>query len=274
MERLKEAVLRHARNHPEGVPLTAKGFLHLGSRAAVDQTLSRLARSGDLLRAGRGLYVLPVEGRFGSRAPSLQKTAEALAEQLGERIANSGAVATNVLGLTTQVPVTPVFLTSGPSRTLKLGRPGSQIAPFAAVAACTTRPPGRRGGPGARLAGAGKDGPGDREAPALAERRRTPGAGWCHRADARMAGRTGEPARPWLSTIRTSGPAIVSRCWNSAASASGRSGDVIAEEDIRTLTGLGRHGFVPPIGAPLVFKGDTSPSKAFGPSAVFPRMSA
>ena len=86
MERLKEAVLRHARNQPEGVPLTAKGLLHLGSRAAVDQTLSRLARSGDLLRAGRGLYVLPIEGRFGSRAPALEKTAEALATQLGERI--------------------------------------------------------------------------------------------------------------------------------------------------------------------------------------------
>ena len=122
MERLKEAVLRHARNQPEGVPLTAKGLLHLGSRAAVDQTLSRLARSGDLLRAGRGLYVLPIEGRFGSRAPALEKTAEALATQLGERITNSGAMAANVLGLTTQVPVTPVFLTSGPSRTLELGR--------------------------------------------------------------------------------------------------------------------------------------------------------
>ena len=122
MERLKEAVLRHARNQPEGVPLTAKGLLHLGSRAAVDQTLSRLARSGDLLRAGRGLYVLPIEGRFGNRAPALEKTAEALATQRGERITNSGAMAANVLGLTTQVPVTPVFLTSGPSRTLQLGR--------------------------------------------------------------------------------------------------------------------------------------------------------
>ena len=113
MEWLKEAVLRHARNQPEGVPLTAKGLLHLGSRAAVDQTLSRLARSGDLLRAGRGLYVLPIEGRFGNRAPALEKTAEALATQLGERITNSGAMAANVLGLTTQVPVTPVFLTRG-----------------------------------------------------------------------------------------------------------------------------------------------------------------
>ena len=122
MERLKEAVLHQARNQPEGVPLMAKGVPHLGSRVAVDQTLSCLARRGDLLRAGRALYVLPIEGRFGNRAPALERTAEALATQFGERIANSGAMAANVLGLTTQVPVTPVFLTSGPSRALQLGR--------------------------------------------------------------------------------------------------------------------------------------------------------
>ena len=102
--------------------MSAKGLLHLGSRAAVDQALSRLARRNDLLRAGRGLYVLPVKGRFGSRAPSVRKTVEALAAQRGEQIAASGAMAANTLGLTTQVPVKPVFLTSGRDRKLKLGR--------------------------------------------------------------------------------------------------------------------------------------------------------
>ena len=122
MERLTESILRHARSLPEGVPLTAKGLLHHGSRAAIDQALSRLARRGELLRAGRGLYVLPIEGRFGNRPPSPNKTIEALAAQRGERIASSGAAAANALGLTTQVPVTPEYLTSGPSRTLTLGR--------------------------------------------------------------------------------------------------------------------------------------------------------
>ncbi len=122
MENLSEAILSYARNRPEGVPLSAKGLLHLGSRAAVDQSLSRLARRGDLLRVGRGLYVLPVKSRFGNRAPSLHKTVEALAAQRGERIASSGAMAANALGLTTQVPVKPVFLTSGRDRKLRLGR--------------------------------------------------------------------------------------------------------------------------------------------------------
>ena len=122
MEKLSEAILHHARNRPEGAPVSAKGLLHLGGRAAVDQALSRLARRGELLRAGRGLYLLPVKSRFGVRAPSVRKTVEALAARRGERIASSGAAAANALGLTTQVPVRPVFLTSGRSRKLRLGR--------------------------------------------------------------------------------------------------------------------------------------------------------
>ena len=121
MERLRESILRHARTLPEGVPLAAKGLLHLGSRAAIDQALSRITRRGELLRVGRGLYVLPIESRFGNRAPSPHKTVEALAAQRGERIASSGATAANVLGLTTQVPIAAEYLTSGPSRTLTLG---------------------------------------------------------------------------------------------------------------------------------------------------------
>ncbi|MYF95374.1 MAG: hypothetical protein F4210_07665, partial [Holophagales bacterium] len=122
MEHLSETVLRYAESQPEGTPVLAKGLLHLGSRAAIDQALSRLVRRDALLRVGRGVYVLPVESRFGSRAPSVEKTVTALAAARGERIANSGAMAANVLGLTGQVPARRVFLTSGPSRSLTLGR--------------------------------------------------------------------------------------------------------------------------------------------------------
>ena len=122
MERLSETILRHAHAQPEGTPVLAKGLLHLGSRAAVDQALSRLVRRGELMRVGRGVYVLPVESRFGQRSPSVEKTVAGLAAARGERITNSGAMAANALGLTTQVPVKHVFLTSGSSRTLTLGR--------------------------------------------------------------------------------------------------------------------------------------------------------
>ncbi|RJL15833.1 DUF6088 family protein [Paracoccus siganidrum] len=122
MQRLTEQILAHAERLPEGTPLTAKGLLHLGSRAGVDQALSRLAERGQLIRAGRGLYLRPVTSRFGTRAPSVEQTVEALAMQRGEVIVPNGAAAANDLGLTTQVPIRSVYLTSGRSRTMSLGK--------------------------------------------------------------------------------------------------------------------------------------------------------
>lgn len=121
MESLAKQVLEQAARLPEGTPLVAKELLHLGTRAAVDQVLARLVKRGELMRAGRGVYVLPVSGRFGVRAPSIAKMVEGLAKQRGETIVRHGAAAANALGLTTQVPTREVFLTSGSARRLQLG---------------------------------------------------------------------------------------------------------------------------------------------------------
>lgn len=122
MQRLTEQILAYAERLPEGTPLAAKSLLHLGSRAGVDQALSRLAERGQLIRAGRGVYLRPVTSRFGTRAPSVEQAVEALAVQRGEVIVPNGAAAANTLGLTTQVPVRSVYLTSGRSRTMTLGK--------------------------------------------------------------------------------------------------------------------------------------------------------
>jgi len=121
MSQLSQSILSQAQSLPEGGLLSPKEFLHLGSRAAIDQTLSRLAREGKLLRVGRGAYSLPVQGRFGIRPPSTEAVVEAIESTSGETVVASGAAEANALGLTTQVPTREVFLTSGPSRRLKLG---------------------------------------------------------------------------------------------------------------------------------------------------------
>ena len=122
MERLTALILEEARQRPEGALISAKALLHLGNRAAVDQTLSRLVTRGALLRVGRGLYVLPIKGKFGVRAPSTRALLEQIGEQTGETIVSSGAVAASRLGLTTQVPTQEVYLTSGRSREMRLGK--------------------------------------------------------------------------------------------------------------------------------------------------------
>ena len=121
MPSLPRQIMEHAAELPEGSVLCPNVLLHLGNRDAVDQALSRLARRGRLSRVCQGVYVRPVETRFGPRPPSIDKVIESLAALWGETIVPCGGAAANALGLTTQVPVRSVYLTSGPNRKLKLG---------------------------------------------------------------------------------------------------------------------------------------------------------
>ena len=122
MNTLPEIILLRADSLPEGGVLSPKEFLHLGSRPAIDQALSRLTKAGRLLRVARGIYVAPVYSRFGKRAPAPEKVVKAMAEQSGDIVAPHGARAANALGLSLQVPMREVYLTSGKTRKLKLGR--------------------------------------------------------------------------------------------------------------------------------------------------------
>lgn len=121
MSHLAAKILSAARTMAEGGLLSPKEFLHLGSRAAVDKTLSRLAQEGQLMRVSRGTYVAPCQGRFGARPPSTASVVQAIETSGGETVVAAGAAEANALGLTTQVPTREVFFTSGPSRKLQLG---------------------------------------------------------------------------------------------------------------------------------------------------------
>ena len=118
MPSLSSRIVQNASTLPEAAPLCPSALLHLGSRTAVDQALSRLARSGQLMRICHGVYMRPVKTRFGPCAPSVDKAIAALSRLWGETIVPCGGAAANVLGLTTQNPVRPVYLTSGPNRRL------------------------------------------------------------------------------------------------------------------------------------------------------------
>lgn len=122
MRSLSHRILENASSREaEGLLLTAKALLHLGKRAAVDQALSRLAATNQLLRVGRGLYIKPEKTRFGSRPPSTESVIRSIEECQGETVVPHGAAEASALGLTTQVPVREIFLTSGRTRNLNIG---------------------------------------------------------------------------------------------------------------------------------------------------------
>jgi len=111
-----------------GSAFTPNSFLDLGSRAAVDKSLSRLATKGTIRRLTRGLYEYPRQHpELGQLSPDIEKVAKALAGKDRIRLQPAGAYATNLLGLSEQVPAKVVFLTDGPSRTVRFGRQEIQL---------------------------------------------------------------------------------------------------------------------------------------------------
>lgn len=102
---------------------TPHDFLHLGSRAAVDQALSRLVMARKLRRIGRGLYDRPRVSAVLKRP--ILPTPKALADAISRRdriaILPDGIFAANRLGLTTAVPARNDYVTNGRSRTVTAG---------------------------------------------------------------------------------------------------------------------------------------------------------
>ena len=97
MKSLPERIMEHAEATPEATPICPAALLHLGQRAAVGQALSRLARSGRLMRIRQGVYMRPIQTRFGRCAPGIEKSPQALTELWGETIVPNGGGAANWL---------------------------------------------------------------------------------------------------------------------------------------------------------------------------------
>lgn len=120
---LAHHILHRVRGHGLGHVFSARDFLDLGSRAAVDQALARMATGGQVRRIDRGLYDLPrAHPRVGLLWPSADDVARAVARATDSHVKASGPLAANALGLTTQVPAQATYLTDGPSRTVRVGR--------------------------------------------------------------------------------------------------------------------------------------------------------
>lgn len=87
----------------------------------VGQILSDLAKEGMIHHLSRGVYLKTEETRFGLVYPPVEDIAEAIARRDNALVIPTGATAQNILGLSTQVPMNAVFLTSGSARKIKLG---------------------------------------------------------------------------------------------------------------------------------------------------------
>lgn len=126
MTRLADRIMKRARAQAargSRLVFTARDFMDLGDRAAVDQALCRLARDGALRRIRRGFYDIPRVNPILKRvaAPDVDAVVDAIARHDDITIVPNGMAAANRLGLTTAVSAKNDYLTDGPSRTVKVG---------------------------------------------------------------------------------------------------------------------------------------------------------
>jgi hypothetical protein len=123
-----DLILKAINSLGHGAVFVPTDFLSFGSRQAVDVVLHRLACKGTIRRLARGIYDFPkVHPKLGKLLPSPEKIAEALVGRDCTRIQPTGGYAANILGLSEQVPAKVVFLTDGPSRTVKIGTTTIQL---------------------------------------------------------------------------------------------------------------------------------------------------
>jgi len=119
MTQIKDKVVNRIRHRKRGWVFTSSDLLDIGERAAITQELSRLARQGMIRRLERGIYYYPKHSKLlGALSPTADNIALALAR--GDKIFPSGAMAANLLHLSTQVPMKPVYWTNSTTLTRRV----------------------------------------------------------------------------------------------------------------------------------------------------------
>lgn len=115
MKSITDQIISRIKRRKPGWVFTPKDFLDVGSRAAIDQVLSRLVKQGMVRRLDRGVYDYPKQHpKLGTLSPDYDDLARALAG--GDLVFPSGAVAANTLGLSTQVPAKSFYVTNSTVR--------------------------------------------------------------------------------------------------------------------------------------------------------------
>lgn len=102
-----------------GTLLFSNSFPEYGDEY-VGHILSVLVKEGLIYRLCRGVYLKTIKTRFGLAYPPLEVIAAAIAERDNAEILPTGATALNLLGLSTQVPMNPTFITSGSARVINI----------------------------------------------------------------------------------------------------------------------------------------------------------
>lgn len=96
-------------------------YADLGAAETIRKILYEATITGVLEKAGHGIYIKPKISRFGKVPVPLEKIAREIADRDKCGILPTGSTAANLIGLSTQVPMNLSYITTGSTRTIKIG---------------------------------------------------------------------------------------------------------------------------------------------------------
>jgi len=117
---IEEKIRKRIKGDEPGMLYFISDFAEHGNDVFISRVLSECVNDGLLLRIANGIYCKPIETRFGPLFPSVEELVKAIARRDNAQILPTGETAQNQLGLSTQVPMNSVYLTSGSARKLVL----------------------------------------------------------------------------------------------------------------------------------------------------------
>lgn len=118
---IKTAVMKSiAESQPHSV-FFISDYTNLGAAETIRKILHEATITGILEKAGHGIYIKPKVSRFGKVPIPLEKIAREIADRDKCKILPTGHTAANIIGLSTQVPMNLSYITTGSTRTIKIG---------------------------------------------------------------------------------------------------------------------------------------------------------
>ncbi len=109
-------IAEHISKAKPGALFFVSDFKTSRDNKAVSRIMVALEARGDIERIGNGIYCKPIRTQFGKLYPSIEEIVSHIAKRDHVQVLPSGITAENLLGFSTQVPITHFYITSGSSR--------------------------------------------------------------------------------------------------------------------------------------------------------------
>lgn len=119
--RIVDNIEQQIRQSEAGSLFFVSDFATSGNDVFISRVLSEFVETGLLYRLAHGVYCKPVKTRLGVLYPEVSEIVKAIARRDNAQILPTGETAQNMLGLSTQMPMNYIYLTSGSSRKITIG---------------------------------------------------------------------------------------------------------------------------------------------------------